>query len=170
MNTVIVFRKTVTEEDLATVVEITRSTGFFSEAEIAIAGELVGERLEKGEKSGFLYLFAEQDGKTLGYSCYGPIAGTVSSFDLYWIAVAHDSRGKKLGSAILAESEREIGRLGGVRIYVETSSRALYEPTRAFYEKRGYKKEAVLEDFYAPGDGKVIYVKVLAGKGGGSVS
>ena len=27
--------------------------------------------------------------------------------------------------------------------------------------RRGYRKEVVLEDFYAEGDGKVIYVKVL---------
>jgi hypothetical protein len=55
--------------------------------------------------------------------------------------------------------EQRIPELGGTRIYVETSSRAQYEPTRAFYERRAYRKEVVLEDFYAPGDGKVIYVK-----------
>ncbi len=50
---------------------------------------------------------------------------------------------------------------GGSRVYVETSSRPLYEPTRAFYLARGYREEARLPDFYGPGDAKVMYVKVI---------
>jgi hypothetical protein len=50
---------------------------------------------------------------------------------------------------------------GGSRVYIETSARSLYEPTRAFYLARGYSQVAELEDFYAPGDAKAMYVKVL---------
>ena len=50
---------------------------------------------------------------------------------------------------------------GGRRVYVETSGRAQYEPTRRFYEACGYAREAVLTDFYAPGDDKVIYGQSL---------
>jgi hypothetical protein len=46
-------------------------------------------------------------------------------------------------------------------VYAETSSRPQYEPTRSFYRACGYRLEARLEDFYAPGDGKVIFLKVL---------
>ena len=42
------------------------------------------------------------------------------------------------------------------------SSRADYEPTRAFYLRVGYVEEARLRDFYARGDDKVFYVKRLA--------
>ncbi|MCX5832942.1 MAG: hypothetical protein NTV99_00205 [Deltaproteobacteria bacterium] len=58
-------------------------------------------------------------------------------------------------------TEEKIAGLGGKRIYVDTSSRPLYEPTRLFYEKCGYRKEAVLKDFYAEGDSKFIYSKAL---------
>jgi hypothetical protein len=44
---------------------------------------------------------------------------------------------------------------------VETSSRTAYASTRIFYENCAYRQEALLEDFYAPGDGKVVYCKVL---------
>ncbi|MGH7286410.1 MAG: hypothetical protein ACREI8_00100, partial [Myxococcota bacterium] len=47
-------------------------------------------------------------------------------------------------------------------VYVETSGRRDYEPTRAFYERAGYVAEARLADFYAPGDDKIVYVKALA--------
>ena len=46
-------------------------------------------------------------------------------------------------------------------MYIETSNRPQYASTRAFYERCGYVCEAVLRDFYAPGDDKVIFVRVL---------
>ena len=49
---------------------------------------------------------------------------------------------------------------GGRRIYIETSTRPPYTPTRAFYQRCGCRLEVVLEDFYAAGDGKAIYVLV----------
>ena len=54
---------------------------------------------------------------------------------------------------------------GGSRVYVETSSREQYLPTRAVYERCGYHVGATLDDFYAPGDGKVIFVRVLGPAG-----
>jgi ribosomal protein S18 acetylase RimI-like enzyme len=62
---------------------------------------------------------------------------------------------------LLARSESLIRRGGGRRIYIDTSSRPQYEATRAFYRAQGYREEACLEDFYAPGDGKIIYTKAL---------
>src|SRR5205809_1857885 len=49
----------------------------------------------------------------------------------------------------------------GRLIVVETSSRADYAPTRAFYERRGYTQAARLPGYYAPGDDLVIYLKDL---------
>lgn len=162
MNThELTFREDVFPEDVAHVRNIVASTGFFFEAEIEVAVELVQERLTKGLASEYYFVFAEQDGKVLGYACFGPIACTVASYDLYWIAVHHDARGKGIGKQLLAQSEACIGARGGQRVYIETASREQYEPTRGFYLACGYREEAVLEDFYAPGDGKVIYVKAL---------
>ena len=61
----------------------------------------------------------------------------------------------------MAAAETHIAARGGRRVYVETSSRAQYEPTRAFYLRCGYRVEATLADFYATGDSKVILIKVL---------
>ncbi len=155
------YRDTVVQSDPASVRAITESSGFFYPDEIDTAVELVEERLAKGLKSGYHFIFADQDGRTLGYSCFGPIACTKSSFDHYWLAVSNEARGKGIGTALIAATERAIAALGGTRIYIETSSRPLYDPTRAFYIARGYGLEAELKDFYGPGDSKVIYVKVL---------
>jgi GNAT superfamily N-acetyltransferase len=140
-------------------------TGFFSDDEVAVAGELVDERLAKGPESGYFFVMAEQCGRLIGYACYGPIPCTTSSFDLYWIVVHPDFQGRGLGRALLKEAERLIKSAGGGRIYVDTSQRDQYASTRAFYESCGYRLETVLADFYAPGDGKVIYCKALIGVG-----
>jgi hypothetical protein len=42
---------------------------------------------------------------------------------------------------------------------IETSSRPDYARARRFYERSGYKKTAVLEDFYREGDHKLIYTR-----------
>ena len=52
--------------------------------------ELVEERLAKGTASGYYFVLVDQEDRLAGYSCYGPIPGTVSSSDLYWIAVHPD--------------------------------------------------------------------------------
>jgi hypothetical protein len=56
--------------------------------------------------------------------------------------------------------EKKIRKTGETRIYVETSSCDQYAGNRAFYEKLGYRQEAVISDFYRPGDSKVIYCKI----------
>jgi len=157
----VTLRRDARAGDPEVVRDITESTGFFYAEEVATAVELVDERLAKGPASGYSFVFAEEAGRTLGYACFGPIACTKASFDLYWIAVHADARGKGLGTILLDESERLIRASGGGRVYIETSSRPQYEPTRAFYLARGYREEARLADFYGPGDAKVIYVKVV---------
>jgi GNAT superfamily N-acetyltransferase len=155
------FRTTVMENDVKTVRAITDSTGFFYPEEVDTAVELVEDRLLKGPRCGYHFLFAEQGGRVVGFTSYGPIACTKESWDLYWIVVAGDYRGKGLGTQLLERTETAISGLGGTRVYIETSARPLYTPTRAFYLARGYAQVAELEDFYGPGDAKAMYLKVL---------
>jgi GNAT superfamily N-acetyltransferase len=161
MESDITFRYEPVLEDCAAVRGIVASTGFFNPAEIEIAVELVEECLELGEASGYYFVFAERDGEILGYSCYGPIDGTEGSFDLYWVAVDHGRRSQGLGRVLMHETERIVRSAGGRRFYAETSGRDQYEPTRRFYERLGFSRETQLRDFYAPGDDKVFYVKVV---------
>ena len=145
--------------DREDILKIVSSAGFFSDNELDIAVELVEERLLKGTGCGYYFLFLEADKELTGYSCYGPVPGTMHSFDLYWIAVRNELRGAGLGKLILKMSEQKIAEMNGKIIYIETSSKDKYLPTRKFYEKCGYRAEAQLKDFYAPSDDKIIYVK-----------
>lgn len=152
-------RSEPTPEDRGSVASIVRETGFFNEAEVAIAVELVDAFLEKGVASEYWFLLHGSPGDVSAYTCFGPISGTQSSFDLYWIVVRADVQGRGLGRALLDATNEQIKAMGGTRVYAETSSRPLYDPTRRFYEATGFHADAVLPDFYAPGDSKVIYRK-----------
>ena len=148
-------------EDVGRVERLVESTDFFYPPEIEVAGELVQERLEKGEQSGYYFLFARCGDRLAGYGAYGPIPCTVSSFDLYWIAVSPDFQNKGMGRRLMAGIEEKIQQAGGTRIYAETSSRPQYAATRAFYLRCGYRIESVMTDFYAPGDGRITFCKAM---------
>ena len=156
------FREQVGPGDVEPIRSLVETTGFFNPEEVLIAAELVEERLAKGEKSGYHFILAQEpSGRILGYTCYGPVPGTKSSFDLYWIAVDRSCQGRGIGRLLMERTERSAMAMGCSRIYVETSSRGLYAPTRRFYRSCGYREEALLKDFYAPGDSKVIFSKAL---------
>ncbi len=154
-----IFREQPRESDLLSVASILSTSGFFNPAEQEVGVSLVCERLEQGEACDYFFQFAEHEGLVRGYTCFGPIPGTESSYDLYWIAVDTTCRGQGLGTMLLRKSEQAIGKRGGTRVYIETSSRELYLPTRTFYLHNGYHLEAELKDYYAPLDNKLIYVK-----------
>jgi GNAT superfamily N-acetyltransferase len=160
-NSEVSLRHAVVPADLEAVRGIVSSTGFFSPAEVAVAVELVEERLAFGDPSGYFFVFAEEAGRMLGYTSYGPIDGTDGGFDLYWIAVHRDHQSRGLGRLLMIETERMIRKAGGRRVYAETSGRLQYEPTRLFYKRLGFFRETHLKDFYAVGDDKVFYVKIL---------
>jgi ribosomal protein S18 acetylase RimI-like enzyme len=156
-----IFRYEVSSQDPEKIRWLAESTGFFYPYEVDIAVELVEDRLVHGAESGYHFIMADHEIRVVGYACYGPIACTVSSYDLYWIAVHPDFQGQGLGRELMTEAEMRIASAGGRRVYVDTSNRPQYDATRAFYEKCGYRLEAVLQDFYGPGDGKAIYCKMV---------
>jgi len=161
------FRDEPRAADLARVRELVEATGFFTDEEVRVAVELVDDRLARGPASDYTVIFAESGGGVVGYSCYGRIPLTHESWDIYWIVVDRALQGQGVGKALLVESERRIALAGGGRIYIETSTRAQYQPTRDFYDRSGYGTAAMLEHFYAEGDGKLILVRIVPPAGAG---
>lgn len=160
------FRPEVRSEDVEAIRTLVASTGFFTAAEEAVAVELATDRVEKSGSSDYHFVVAEAatpsgESRLAGYACYGPIPGTDTSWDLYWIAVDPHLQRQRLGRRLMTEVEKAITERGGDRLYADTSSTEKYSPTRAFYRRAGFTKAAELADFYRPGDGKVIYIKRL---------
>jgi GNAT superfamily N-acetyltransferase len=160
----------LTAADRGRIEEITRAVRVFRDDEVPVALEVfdaavaeVGADADVGADAvrPYVAMGAEMDGRLVGWICWGPTPCTLGTFDLYWMAVDPAVHTAGIGTALMREME---GRLAGSArlIVVETAGRPDYRPTCAFYEARGYRRAAVIPDFYAPGDDQVVYVKTLS--------
>ena len=151
----------VGREHRARLEQLTRGTGLFREEEVATALELLDESLAGDEDYQLLGAF-DRD-QLIGYACWGHTPGTQATSDLYWIVVDRARQGAGIGTTLLREVEGRLTADGRRLVVVETSSRVDYEPTRGFYEARGYTRTATIPAYYAPNDDLVIYTKDLDG-------
>ena len=152
----------ITIADRPVLEKILASSGYFYDFEIEVALSLADETLAQGqEKSGYYWIRLIENGEVIGFANFGPNPSSVHSWDLYWIAIQEEHRKKHYGSVILKEAEERIRSLGGKIVWIETSGRPLYEPTRYFYLRNSYELAATLSEFYGPGDPKLVYRKEL---------
>jgi|SRR5918995_3139994 ribosomal protein S18 acetylase RimI-like enzyme len=158
------WRDELRESDRQAVRRLVEATCFFSPEEQDIAVELVDEALSQGKASGYEFIFLDSDAtreELQGYSCFGPIPTRPRSYDLYWIAVAPCHQRHGVGRQLLEETERRALAQGAMDMFIDTSGREQYCPTRSFYERMGYRAHEIFPDFYARGDDKVVYRKQL---------
>jgi ribosomal protein S18 acetylase RimI-like enzyme len=97
----------------------------------------------------------------VGYICFGSTPMTRSTYDLYWIVCHARARGRGVARALIAAMETELADSGATGIRVETSELEGYGAARRLYAAVDYPEAARLPDFYAPGDGLIIYYKRL---------
>jgi ribosomal protein S18 acetylase RimI-like enzyme len=144
--------------DRAPLEAILRATNVFQEHEIAIALELI----DAPSTAGYRFFVAEVGGMVAGYACFGETPCTQGTWDLYWIAVDPVRHGRGIGQLLMRATEDAIRARNGRLVIIETASKPIYEPTRAFYLRYGCKEVARVPDFYAPGDDKIIYARNLS--------
>ncbi len=71
------------------------------------------------------------------------------------------AQGHGVGHALLAQVEAGVRARGGRLLVIETSDTPAYAPARWLYETSGYRCEAVVPNFYAPGDDLLVFSKNL---------
>ncbi len=157
----VTFRYEVKPSDVEAIREVTASTGYFHDYEIPVAVELVEERLAKGADSGYEFVIAECGGRVIGYTSFGPVPCTRSSFDWYWLAVRPEMQGFGFGKQLLRQVLVRAKAMGGTQLFCETSGRPQYAATRAFYEHMGFTLCELLDDYYDTGDSRATYRKPL---------
>ncbi len=161
----------VTAEHREKIRSILEETDVFRYDEVLVGLEVLDIYVSQPEQTDYYFLGAfEGEGELVGYTCYGPTPCTLGTWDLYWIAVDPEWQDAGVGSRLLAEAESEVWSRHGRLILAETSSQPSYDGTRAFYAQRGYDAVSRVEDFYAPGDDRVIFAKRSSGGEGGSGS
>jgi len=149
----------MTAEDKPDLMRLLRDTPEFKPEEIVIAEEVVDSYL--GDPQSYRVLVAEAGSGIAGYVCYGLTPLTESTWDIYWLAVSRQRRGRGIGSALMTAAEGEIKKARGRLAIIETSGKPEYEATRRFYRRHDYDLVCRIADFYAPGDDKIILEKRL---------
>jgi ribosomal protein S18 acetylase RimI-like enzyme len=152
--------------DRGRVREIVESTGVFHADETVVALEVFDGAVAAPGKD-YHAVGAYQDGRLVGWAAYGRTPCTRSTWDLYWIAVDPARQGSGLGRRLMTTCEQTISAEGGRLVVVETSSRAAYGPTRAFYRRLGYQARAVIPEYYGPGDDLIVFTKYCGPSAGG---
>lgn len=148
-------------EHVERVAPMVAATGMFRPSEVEIAVEVFGGAARTPGVDYHALVALDADGALAGFTCFGPTPGTVGTWDLYWIVVDPGQQRQGIGRRLLDASEARMHETGGRLVVVETSSRADYEPTRAFYLARGYRRSACIAGYYAPGDDLIVYTKDL---------
>ncbi len=130
----------------------------FTADEIAVALELIDDALNR-DNSDYWIRVAEVDGEVAGYICYGPTPMTASTYDLYWIVIHANARGRRVASQLIRAMEHDLGQRGVTGIRVETSVKESHEAARRLYASLGYPIAARFSHFYAEDDDLIVYYK-----------
>ena len=106
-----------------------------------------------------LWRVVTQGDDPVGFAFAQAEAMTDRTWNLWAICTASNLHGQGAGTALLAAVEAALteARL----IVIDTTQTAEQARARQFYAARGYAQVAVIPDFFAPGEDKVTFVKVV---------
>ncbi len=121
---------------------------------------MFGRAAETGNRE-YVGLVGLAAGELVGAIAYGQTPMTEGTYDLYWIACEPARQRTGVGTLLLRAMEGDLRRRGARLVRVETSGTPLYQPTRAFYERSGFRETARIPDFYRPADDLVVFTRRL---------
>lgn len=147
--------------DTIPLIELTTATEYFKPLEINALREVFDDYFKEEIHFGHRCHGEFEGDRPLGYVYYAPVPMTEGTWCVYWIAVAKEQQGRGLGTQLINYVENEARKQNGRLLLIETSTLARYESTREFYRKRGYSVASHIPDYYADGDGLVVYCKRL---------
>ena len=115
------FRNKLNSRDPEAIRKISASTGFFDATDIEISVNLAhsaldGQRHANDNVEEPSFLLAEDNGKTVGYACFGKIQDCNSAYELHLISTLSSYRGHGIGRKMIARLLETVRELGG-KIY-----------------------------------------------------
>jgi GNAT superfamily N-acetyltransferase len=140
---------------------VAQAIGFQSE-ELALLNSLLDGYWANPEQGDRIWLVDDdpQDG-LVGVAYCELERMTDRTWNLLLIAVRSDRQGGGRGSALLRYVEAWLVARGGRLLLAETSGQPEFAGARSFYQRCGYQAAGEIQDFYADGDSKIIFRKLL---------
>lgn len=101
------------------------------------------------------------DGQVDAVCHFVPEALADSVWNLLLIAVDPQRHGHGLGTRLMRAVEEQLADEDARLLLVDTSGKEDFRRTRDFYAMLGYEREARIRDYWAEGDDKVTFRKML---------
>jgi ribosomal protein S18 acetylase RimI-like enzyme len=143
------------KEEIKRILEFSKETDVFTDKEI----DDLQESLEYEPTDFYVKKCFVEGSNIIGCICYGEAGLAKYTYDIFWIMVDPKHQNKGIGGMLLKHAEDEMKGRGAKLLVMQTSSIDKYLPTRSFYEKKGYKIEGRIKDYYNKDDDLVIFVK-----------
>ncbi|MBM0744828.1 GNAT family N-acetyltransferase (plasmid) [Phormidium sp. CLA17] len=153
--------------DMAAILSIAEAIGF-QPGELEVVNQLLTDYfidgdgrdpLQNGNTQRFWLTHDQDNDGSIGVAYCEPERMTDQTWNLQLIAVHPAHQGQGHGGKLLRHVEETLKARGGRMLLVETL--ASFDLVQKFYVKYGYEEEARIRDFYAAGDDKVVFRKVL---------
>jgi GNAT superfamily N-acetyltransferase len=149
-----------TPDDRTALMAIADAIGF-QPKEVEELSEMLADYFSGDSDSAHFWL-TDDDNGPVGVAYCEPERMTNQTWNLQLIAIRPDRQGQGRGATLLRYVEQTLTARGARILLVETSGLPDFDRTRVFYAKCDYEEEARIRDFYATGDDKVVFRKVLS--------
>ncbi|MBD2626207.1 GNAT family N-acetyltransferase [Trichormus variabilis] len=146
-------------DDTNALITIAQAIGFESK-ELEYLSKTLEDYFNSNSKTDNFWI-TDDDNGPVGVGYCEPERMTNETWNLLLIAIRPELQGQGRGGKLLRYVEQTLTTRGGRMLLVETSGLPEFERTRAFYSKCGYQEEARIRDFYAAGDDKIVFRKLL---------
>lgn len=144
--------------DTAPLLAIIEASGQFDDESLSHVRDTLAQHFA-GE-GGALWLTAD-DGEPVGVAYCAPEPVTRGTWNLLMLWTRADRHGRGHGAALVQHLERELTKREARLLIVETSGLASFGPARRFYSKCGFLQEATIKNFFAAGDDKLVFTKLV---------
>lgn len=145
-------------KDIPTLKIVLDETGLFP-------GEMLADMVSgflSDQESREIWLTCEVDGEAIGFCYAAPEPLTDGTWNMLAIAVHPSRQSSGYGGAIVRRLETLLFDNGHRVLIADTSGKDEFAPTREFYRKSGYVEEARIRHFWAEGDDKVVFWKLIS--------
>ena len=149
-----------TLDDTPALLALADATGLFPPSALELLRQMLIDALEGDSDTEQFWITDDNDGP-VGVAYCEPERMTDRTWNLQLIAIHPDLQGQGRGVKLLHYVEQALRERDGRVLLVETSGLPSFDRTRSFYKKCGFEEEARIRDFYAAGDDKVVFRKVL---------
>lgn len=144
--------------DIPALEQIIRAVGLFTPEEATgFAGTLSSHFEGDDLTASHLWLIAGE-GNGAAYLAPEPSPGV---WYLLFLGVRPEARRRGIARALVAAVERRLRPQGARMLLIDTSTTPAMTAARELYAQLGYEPIAQISDYWAPGDGKLTFRRIL---------